>query len=220
MPLRAVFFDLDGTLLDTSTDMNLALNRILEQDGLPTLTVNQTRSEVSNGSLALVKKGYRIGNEDERLSLLRSRFLKAYKTHICEYTTPFDGIEELLENLSRNNLAWGIVTNKPWAYTEPLMKNFSFADNAACIVCPDHVSKSKPDPESLSLACEAARCTPEQAIYVGDHLRDIQCGKNAGMRTIAAAYGFIDDSENIEEWRADYCVKSAEEIWPLIKNHI
>jgi len=219
MPLRAVFFDLDGTLLDTADDMSAALNAIMAEDGLPPLPIHETRSIVSNGSVALVKKGYQLNDDDSQIPILRQRFLDHYQKNVCQHTHAFEGIEKLIEELNARNIVWGIATNKPWAYAEPLMKNFEFASKPVCILCPDHVAKSKPDPESLILACRAANCDPSEAIYIGDHLRDILCGKNAGMPTIAAKYGFIEDTDDADAWQADHSAESASDIWPILEQY-
>lgn len=219
MSLRAVFFDLDGTLLDTAHDMSLALNTMLEEDGLPTLPIEDTRNIVSNGSIALVRKGYDLNDNDERIEALRQRFLNHYLNKVCQYTQPFKGIEALIQTFAENNIAWGIVTNKPWVYTQALMEYFSFASDPVCTLCPDHVTNRKPDPESLFLACKAANCETHEAIYIGDHLRDIQCGQRANMPTIAANYGFISESENTLDWNADHYVDCATEIWTIAETY-
>ena len=219
MPLRAVFFDLDGTLLDTAQDMVALLNHMLKEDCLPLVDEQTTRSIVSNGSIALVKKGYQLADDDSRVEPLRERFLQHYGNNLCTHTKPFEGITQLIEELAKRDILWGIATNKPYAYAAPLMKHFRFASEPICVISPDHVTRTKPDPECLKLACDAANCKPEDAIYIGDHLRDILCGKGAGMPTIAATYGFIEDHDDPQSWAADYYVDSATEIWPLIEKH-
>jgi phosphoglycolate phosphatase-like HAD superfamily hydrolase len=122
--------------------------------------------------------------------------------------------------LDQHQIAWGIATNKPARYTLPLMQALNMQPAPFSVICPDHVSRVKPDPESLFLASQQLSCTPDQIIYVGDHLRDIECGKRAGSITIAAAYGYIDQDDKAENWQADHLVQSADEIWPIVQRYL
>ena len=217
MNLRALLFDLDGTLLDTSGDMGQALNRLLMEENRPPLTAAHIRPQVSNGANALIKLGFGELNPSEH-EALRTRFLDLYLADIARHTAPFPGIQALLNECTQHGIAWGIATNKPWRYTEPLMRHFDFAASAAVTLCPEH-AKPKPDPSMLLLACEHLNCTPEQAIYIGDHQRDIECGTRAGMATIAVGYGFTQTPCEHTRWGATFAVPQASDIWPLIQQH-
>lgn len=220
MPLRAVFFDLDGTLLDTARDLSAALNQILTEDKRQTLPLSETRGIVSEGSYALVKKGYALADDAPEVEGLRQRLLDHYETKLNQHTEPFDGIETLIKNISDAGLIWGVVTNKPRLYAEPLMAQFKFSSAPCCVLSPEHVNEKKPHPESLYLACQYAKCGVDEAIYIGDHKRDIDCGLNANMTTIAVSYGYIPENEDIHDWQADYYVDSATEIWPILEQHM
>lgn len=219
MTLRAVFFDLDGTLLDTAQDLSNALNATLLEDGLPPLPFDEARAIVSEGSFALVKQGYQLHDEDPQIPALRQRLLDHYLRDLSANTRPFPGIESLIAQIAEAGMLWGIVTNKPWPYAEPLMQNFRFAKEPSCLLCPEHVQHRKPDPESLFLACTQTDCHIHESIYIGDHRRDIECGKRAGMRTVAVTYGYIPVNDDPEQWGADHCVDDASELWPLIANY-
>jgi len=217
MTLKAVFFDLDGTFLDTALDLGNALNKLLTEHQKAPLPHALIRNVVSDGANALLKLGFALSPEDKGFSTLREKLLNYYLEDLASHTKPFDGIELLINNLSERDIQWGIATNKPWLYTEPLMKQFKFASDPIALICPQHVNKKKPDPESLVLACKKAGCKPQEAIYVGDHVRDIQCGINAGMPTIAVAYGYIDKADSHLQWGATYQVEHANEIWPIVR---
>jgi phosphoglycolate phosphatase len=161
-----------------------------------------------------------IEETHEDFSRLRLRLLELYTQHIAVFTQIFPGIAELLVRLNERGIDWGIATNKPWIYTEPLMAALNIQPPAKTIICPEHVKLSKPDPESLFLASKQIGCQPEEIIYVGDHLRDIECGKRAGCITIAAGYGYIENQNDIELWNADYKVNHAQELWPIIERHL
>ncbi|MEY4588590.1 MAG: hypothetical protein RL497_666 [Pseudomonadota bacterium] len=217
MPLHALLFDLDGTLLDTSGDMGQALNRLLMEERLSPLMAHQIRPHVSNGANALIKLGFGELPQEEH-EALRARFLDLYLADIARHTLPFPGIEPLLNQCLEQKIAWGIATNKPWRYTEPLMRHFAFAERAAITLCPEH-AKPKPDPAMLLLACEQLNCSPDDVIYIGDHQRDIECGSRAGMKTIAVGYGFTQTADEHTQWGATFNVAQASEIWPLIQHH-
>lgn len=218
--IRAVMFDLDGTLLDTAPDFSAVVNKLLIENNRSVLPDDTIRACVSNGARALVMMAFGIDESHPEFSRLRLRLLELYTNHIAVYTKPFEGIQALLNHLADNNIAWGIATNKPSIYTTPLMAQLNMQPAPISIICPDNVSASKPDPESLFLASSHIGCTPEEIIYIGDHARDIECGKRAGCITIAAAYGYIDNLNEIDQWQADYRVEHASEIWPIVKKFL
>ncbi|WP_346836746.1 HAD-IA family hydrolase [Microbulbifer sp. SAOS-129_SWC] len=217
--MKAVLFDLDGTLFDTAPDFIVVLNRLREQEQLPPLADEAVRAVVSNGARAMVALGFGTDEGHPAFEGLRQRFLDLYLAHLADKTVLFPGIRTLLDELAARNIAWGIVTNKPSTYTEPLMRAFDHLPAPGAVVCPDHVTNRKPDPEPVLLACQQIGCRPEEAIYVGDHERDIRAGRNAGMPTVACRYGYIDQGDDPANWGADHLVESAEDIWPLLRAH-
>lgn len=220
MILKAVFFDLDGTLLDTATDLGRALNKLLAEYGKPEIPLAKLRNVVSDGANALLKAGFNAHPQDANFPELRQSLLNYYLDDLARHTIPFDGIEELISKLNSHNIQWGIVTNKPWTYAEPLMTHFKFASAPSALICPEHVKSKKPDPESLILACNKAQCLPEEAIYIGDHARDIECGIRANIPTIAVAYGYIPVKNDHLNWGATHTVEHAQEIWPILATYI
>ena len=142
----------------------------------------------------------------------------AVEPGLAQHSHPFAGIAELLDWLDREQLRWGIVTNKPRRYTEPLLERLGLAQRSHVTLCPDDVLHSKPDPEALLLACSRLGCSPGQSIYIGDHQRDIDAGKNAGMRTVAANYGYIADQQQTADWQADFYVDCASELPALLQS--
>lgn len=217
MSLRAVFFDLDGTLLDTAPDLANALNCLLLAEDKAPLTEQQVREAVSAGAYAMLKLAFNVERHDPQTQSLRTRLLDFYLQDLSTGTSPFAGIEALIERLAEADIAWGIITNKPEPYATPLMERFTFASPPVCLLCPEHVTHPKPHAEPLELACSIAQCTSGEAIYIGDHLRDIQSGINAGMKTIAVNYGYIPEGETAYDWQADHVVETGHEIWPIIE---
>lgn len=214
--IRGVIFDLDGTLLDTAPDFIVVLNQLLTERQQLTLAPEVIRTTVSNGARGLIALGFGIDEQHSDYEPLRLRLLELYSDHLAVHTQPFPGIKELLQSLEKRGIRWGLATNKPFVYTEPLMKALELMPAPASIICPDHVKERKPHPESLFLVAEQLGCKPEELIYVGDHKRDIECGKQAGAITIAAGYGYIEPDDDIDLWQADYRVETVAELAELV----
>ncbi|MGI1677463.1 MAG: HAD-IA family hydrolase [Cellvibrionaceae bacterium] len=220
MNLKAVLFDLDGTLLDTAPDFVTTVNRLMAEENLPDVPAERTRKTVSNGARALVNMAFGIGFEEPGFDRLHKRLLEIYTEQLAVDTIPFPGIQDVLSFLGDNKIPWGIVTNKSITYTQPILNALAFNPAPQSVICPDHVEKNKPDPESLFLACKQLNCQTEEIIYIGDHKRDIICGQRAGSKTIAAVYGYVPEGDNPVDWNADYIVDSAHGILPIIKKYL
>jgi len=201
--IKAVFLDLDGTLLDTAKDMTDALNKLLAEENKSQLTYNQVRIYVSKGADAILQYAFNKNIDDNEIQRLRNRYLELYKEMICVKTKPFDGIPMLLEILLEKNIPWGVVTNKSEELTHSLLAKTSFVSEPSCVVCGDTLKYRKPDPRPLMHAAELVKIPNNNCVYVGDDIRDMQAGNSAGMLTLAAAYGYISDEEDINEWPAD-----------------
>ena len=217
--LEAVLFDLDGTLLDTAPDFVIAVNKQRELHQLEPLAFETIRSTVSHGARALVSLSFGVTEEEAGFDELRLQLLQLYSEHLNVETKPFEGIDELLNWLDYKQLPWGIVTNNPRKYAEPLIAGIGLGERCHALVCPDDVSQTKPHPEPLFLACNQIDCEPSNAIYLGDHVRDIEAGRGAGMKTIATNYGYIEAGESTRDWQADFYVDHASEILELLESH-
>lgn len=213
---KAVLFDLDGTLLDTAPDFVTALNYMLTQHTMPQLQPATIRAGVTNGSAGLITMAFDKTANEEGFEELRQEFLGYYFDRLTDNTRLFPGMEEVLSRLTTKGIPWGIVTNKPAKYTNAILEKLWLPSAPGSVICPDHVSKTKPDPESVLLACEQLAIAPQDTVFVGDHLRDIQAGLNAGCVTVSAAYGYIDSSENPEDWGGHYLINHASELNPII----
>ena len=205
-----LLFDLDGTLLDTAPDFITSVNAQLAMHGQAQLPHEEIRLNVTNGSAGLIQHAFGISKEDPTFEEYKNELLSIYRHHLADKTVFFPGLLEVLHECKNRAIPWGIVTNKPWAFTKPLLAELHLLEFSACTVCPDHVKKPKPDPESINLACDLMHVNPERCIYIGDHARDITAGKNAGMRTIAAHWGYVDNTEDISKWGATWIVKKSQ----------
>lgn len=216
--LDAVLFDLDGTLLDTAPDFHWTLNALLVEEGQGPMDYATLRSHVSAGARSMVQAGFNLALDDPDFDRLHQRMLALYASHLAVDTALFEGLCEALQAFEKAGVAWGIVTNKPELYTQPLLDGLKLTERAASVICPDHVSQRKPDPESLFMACRQINARPQNCVYVGDHIRDIEAGRRAGMRTIAAAYGYIDASDSVASWQADHIITHGNELLPLLNS--
>ena len=210
--IDTVLFDLDGTLLDTAGDMAAALNAVRADHGRAPLPLESIRPYVSKGGMALVCLGFDVEAESERADSLYRRLLDFYRQNLSAHTRLFPGMEALLARIEASERRFGVVTNKPGFLAEPLLDEMQLAGRLACVVSGDTLDKRKPWPEPLWHACEVIDTPVANAVYVGDDARDIECGRRAGMRTIAAAYGYIAPGEDPREWGADAVVEHPDEI--------
>jgi len=174
------------------------------------------RASVSNGARALVSLALDMPEDASGFERQRLRLLELYSEVLGSIARPYPGIPGLLAELDRRNVRWGIATNKPRAYTEPLLQRLGLRPAPGSVVCPDDVAQRKPHPESLLRNCRELGCSPDQAIYVGDHLRDIEAGQRAGMYTIAAAYGYIEPGDDPRRWGAHAHADDSTELPGLI----
>jgi len=210
--ITTVLFDLDGTLIDTAPDMAASLNLLCKEENHPLLEYETIRPHVSNGSAALVKLAFGDEVESVQLERLKQRYLEIYQDNLAVLSKPFDQIDELIGDLRTRDINWGVVTNKPGWLTLPLMKALGLDQSAACVVSGDTTENRKPHPEPMFHACEIAGSRPEQCMYVGDAQRDIEAGNNAGMKTVIARYGYIDENIDLQSWESDYIIDSPIEI--------
>jgi len=200
--IRAVLFDLDGTLVDTAPDLGYALNLQRARHGLPPLEEAVIRPQASHGARGLLEIGFDLNPDDRRFASLREEFLQLYADNICRHSRPFPGILELLDALEQRGLAWGVVTNKPARFTEPLMSILDLAERATCIVSGDTCPQPKPHPAPMLAAAELCGTTPAQCLYLGDAERDIQAARAAAMPALVATWGYLGSADQPHTWGA------------------
>ncbi|AMQ42553.1 haloacid dehalogenase [Aeromonas veronii] len=203
-PLRCVLFDLDGTLLDTAPDLGAAVNHVLISEGFAPLSDDIIRQTTSHGALGLLKAG--LGDElleELGTTRLRNALLDYYAANLCVGTRPYEGMVDLIEWLDEKQLPWGIVTNKPGFLTEPLLAALPQLASCGVTVSADTLPVRKPDPAPMFFACKKLGVEAAHCLYVGDHVRDIEAGRNAGMRTAVAGWGYLNNEEDPAQWGAD-----------------
>jgi 2-phosphoglycolate phosphatase len=202
LSIGAILFDLDGTLVDTAPDLVATLNRMRSARGRAPVPYAIARNQASNGALGLLRLGFEIDEPGTR-EALRQEFIKFYSANLCIISRFFIDLGHICDVLSKNDVGWGIVTNKPQALTESLLDRLGVADLPGTVVGGDRLAERKPHPAPLELAAAELGVDPQRCLYVGDAPRDIQAGRAAGMQTVAAAYGYIRPGEDPGGWGAD-----------------
>lgn len=203
LPVRAVLFDLDGTLADTAADLAAALNRVRADRALPPLPLATLRPQASHGARGLLAAGFGVGREHDQFAPLRDAFLAYYGDALCVQTRLFPGALDVLAEIERRGLRWGIVTNKASRFTLPVLESLALATRAAAVICGDTTAQSKPHPAPLLAAAAVLATAPGDCVYVGDAERDIIAGRAAGMHTLIASYGYVGGEETPAAWQAD-----------------
>lgn len=209
---EAVLFDLDGTLADTAPDLGSATNVLLGEEGRTPLAPDTLRPYTSQGVRGLLRAGFGIDKTHPDYDRLAHRFLEIYAGRLCEETSLFDGIPELLDTLEAMGLGWGIVTNKRMRFTDPLVERLALTPRTTCVVSGDTTAEAKPSPLPILHACQLLRCQPRRALYVGDDRRDIEAGRAAGCLTVAVSYGYLGDGGPLHSWGADLIIDHPAEL--------
>ena len=215
-PYHGVFFDLDGTLADTAPDLVAATNQLLSARNLPLKPYEQLRPCASAGARGLIGGAFGIDTKHPDFIALRDEFFANYEKALCVHSKLFDGMEHLLHQLESAQLPWGIVTNKSERFTNPLIKLMGLSQRSASTVSGDTTPHSKPHPEPILHAARIANLDPNKSLYVGDDIRDVIAGKAAGMKTVAAAYGYCGCEEPPEAWGADFIIQTPQELLQII----
>ena len=215
-PYHGVFFDLDGTLADTAPDLVAATNKLLLARNLSAKPYELLRPYASAGARGLLEGAFGISPDHPDFISLRDEFYVNYEQAILVDSKLFDGMNDLLEQMEKANLPWGIVTNKSERFTHPLTDLMGLRHRAVYTVSGDTTPHSKPHPEPILHAARIANLDPNKSLYVGDDIRDVIAGKAAGMKTVAAAYGYCGCEEPPEAWGADFIIQTPQELLQII----
>ncbi|HFC6646974.1 TPA: HAD family hydrolase [Neisseria meningitidis] len=210
--IHAILFDLDGTLADTALDLGGALNTLLARHGLPAKSMDEIRTQASHGAAGLIKLGAGITPDHPDYARWRTEYLEEYDRRYAQDTTLFDGVNELIAELDRRGIKWGIITNKPMRFTDKLVPKLGFIIPPAVVVSGDTFGEPKPSIKPMLYACRQIHADPQHTLYVGDAERDIQAGRNAGMTTVLAEWGYISDEDDTDSWQPDYRIATPIEL--------
>ena len=215
-PYQGIFFDLDGTLADTAPDLVAATNQLLVARNQSPKPYEFLRPYASAGARGLLEGAFGIAPDHVDFIALRDEFFSNYEKALLVDSKLFDGIGHLLDQMDDAKLPWGIITNKSERFTNPLTELMGLRQRAVSTVSGDTTPYSKPHPEPILHAARVANIDPTKSIYVGDDIRDVIAGKAAGMKTVAAAYGYCGCKEPPEAWGADYLVDNPRDLLKII----
>ena len=210
--IQAVLFDLDGTLADTALDLGGALNTLLARHGLPAKSMDEIRNQASHGAAGLLKLGAGITPDHPDYARWRTEYLNEYDSRYAQDTELFDGVNELIAELGKRGIKWGIITNKPMRFTDKLVPKLGFVIPPAVVVSGDTCGEPKPSVKPMLYACGQIHADPQHTLYVGDAERDIQAGRNSGMTTVLAEWGYISDEDDTDSWQPDYRIATPIEL--------
>lgn len=202
MRTDAILFDLDGTLVDTAPDLGAALNAMRLRRGLHPVSEVEFRPQSSHGSQGLIRLGFGVDQQHPDFDGLREEFLAHYAANLTRNSPLFPGMPEVLDGLDARSIKWGVVTNKPTRYTQPLLAHLGLIERAAFIVSGDTCAQPKPHPASLFHACQLAGVAAQDCLYVGDAERDVQAATAAGMPSLIALYGYLGQDDWPMAWGA------------------
>lgn len=205
--LQAVLFDLDGTLIDSAADLGAAADRMRTDRGLTSRPLSDYRPYAGAGARGMLQVAFGLAPEEAQYEAMREEFFCNYERGMLVHTRLFDQVQDLLAGLMAQGLVWGIVTNKSERFTLPLVRALRELDTASVVICGDTTAHAKPHPEPLLEAARRLGVEPRACLYVGDDLRDMQAAQAAGMRSVAASYGYLGAANEVSLWGADFDIQ-------------
>jgi 2-phosphoglycolate phosphatase len=214
--VKAVLFDLDGTLIDSAPDLGAAADKMRTDRGLPSLPLEHYRHMAGAGARGMLGIAFGMTPEHPDFAAMREEFFVNYERCMTERTFVFDGVAQLIASLVEREVPWGVVTNKAMRFAAPLTRGMPLFATARTVVGGDTTPHPKPHPAPLLEAARQLSIRPIECLYVGDDVRDVQAGKAAGMGTVAATYGYLGKTD-VKEWGADTHIETPLALLALLK---
>ncbi|MFM7571289.1 MAG: HAD family hydrolase [Betaproteobacteria bacterium] len=209
---HAVFFDLDGTLADTAADLAAPIHSMRAEKGLPPLDDGDLRPLASTGARGLIGRGLGLKPGDDSYEAVRVDFMQRYEAGMLERTRLFEGMHDVLSALDSAGVRWGVISNKIERLVVPIVAGLGLSARSVCVIGGDTTPHAKPHPAPLLHGAQLAGVDATACVYIGDDLRDIEAGRAAGMRTVAAAYGYCGSDHPPERWGADHLIREPREL--------
>lgn len=217
--VSAIFFDLDGTLVDSVPDLTAAVNVMLRQLGLPAREEAQVRTWVGNGMDNLLHRALTndmAGQaEPELFARAKPLYKTAYADHISVYSELYPGVREGLAGLRDAGFPMACVTNKLVEFALPLLNQLGISHFFATVVGGECIPRPKPAPDALLLCAERLEVPVDRGLMVGDSLNDVGAARNAGCSVVCVPYGY-NHGRDIREARPDVVIDSIAELPPLL----
>lgn len=220
MAVKALIFDLDGTLVDTAPDLMASTNHVLALLGRRAITMAEVRSFVGHGAKALIERGCNATGEPVQasdLERLYEAFIAYYSANIAVNSLIFPGVVKLLERCHDAGIKCGVCTNKLESLSVQLINEIGLARHFGCIIGPDTVGIAKPNPAPYFEAVRRLGVAVENSIMLGDSETDILTAKAAGVPIIAVPFGYTP--QPVQTYNPTHLVQHFDEIWPLLDNN-
>jgi phosphoglycolate phosphatase len=216
--IQAVLFDLDGTLIDSAPDLGAAVDQMRVDRGMPSLPLVHYRPMAGAGARGMIGLAFGFTPEHPEYDAMKEEFFRNYEACMTQRTFAFEGVVQMIDALVAAQLPWGVVTNKSKRFAEPLTQAMPLFKTAAVVISGDTTPYAKPHPEPLFEAARRLGIAPSACVYVGDDERDIVAGLAAGMKTVAATYGYLGTQGDVQKWQAHAHIQSPRELEDLISN--
>ena len=214
---KAAIFDLDGTLLNSARDLEEACNYALSKYSLPNVDSQSFTLRLGSGRRKLIESivnDFFDHGKKEIIEEFQNYFNEYYDAHLSDYTRPYEGVNEGLETLTKNNIITAVLSNKPHDFTIKLVNHF-FGDNIKYISGLKDGYEPKPDPKALLGIISDLRVKKDECIYIGDSEVDIRVSKNAGIKSLGGLWGFRDEAL-LKKEGADFLASSVNEMVDII----
>ena len=212
--IKAIIFDLDGTLLDTLHDLADSVNHVLTCHGMKNRTVDEIRSFIGNGVPTLIARSVPAGTDPDVISECVCEMAEYYKDHADIKTKPYDGIDELLAQLNKDGIKTAVVTNKVEDAAK-ILCDAKFGDVFTCVIGDNGKDKLKPAPDNVLRALKLLDTKNEDVLYIGDSDVDMITAANASLTSVGVTWGFRDEA-SLRENGADYIVNKPSEILNIL----
>ena len=218
MKNRYIIFDMDGTLLDSLTDLQNTLNYCFRKEGFPERTYQEVRTFVGNGLRTLIERAVPQGTPDEKTDEILEIFKPHYMEHCMDYTAPYAGIMDMLAKLKDAGYKMAIVSNKADAALKHLSEHF-FGEFIDVAVGERAGMNKKPAPDLVYLAMEEIGATKDNTVYIGDSEVDYQTAMNSGLKCISVLWGFRD-RDLLEGYGADCFASSPQDVVKMLEGKL
>lgn len=202
MKYELAVFDLDGTVLDTLTDLDNSLNFALGYFSMPSRTIDETRAFVGNGIRKLIERGVPAGTPPEVADEVEKVFNENYAVHCADNTKPYDGINELLKEVRACGIKTAVVSNKADYAVQTLCKKYFDGLFDFCVGARENVRK-KPFPDSVNEVIKTLAAERERTVYIGDSEVDIETAVNARVPCLSVTWGFRSVDRLLENGATD-----------------
>ncbi len=196
MYLKAILFDLDGTLIDSYKDIGIHLNKTLKNFNKPQVEIEAVRYMVGGGARELLKRFFQDGTLEKALKIFREYYLKEPVIH----TKPFEGIKEVLERAKSKGIGLAVVTNKMESLSKVILQELGMAEYFSVVIGGDTLSEKKPSALPVLEAIRHVKVLPSEAIMVGDTEADLKAGRLAGVKRGLAKWGYVKVQEEVPDF--------------------